>query len=481
MSERFSRVYVDRVLEPSYRNWKRLYCADAMDVHKAHLVMLRESGIVPPAVSEALKRGIDALEASCCWPDSIPDGAEDLYCVFEEKLELAAGAENAAWLHTARSRNDMDTTVFRLALLRALRGFLEELAACCTACMERARAGVGELTVLFTHGQPANVSTMAHYLSGFLLELLEGADALIQAMDSVDRCTLGACAITGTGFSIDRDRTARLLGFRAPVPNTYQAISTSHWLIRPAAAMRLLLSDAARLAADLLHKSSCEVGLVEFPDDLVQSSSIMPQKRNPVVLEHIRIQAGLASGVCFSIEDLFHGVPFQDVNEVADAPVTDLLGAIATAGSCFALVAETVYKLRSNAARAREIAVAFGVTTTELADTMVRECGIGFRAAHRICSAFARSCGDKAKLRAAFREATGADLAWTDSRIDECLDPGRFIAVRRTAGGPAPEGMASVFAAAEAGLSRLRAALDEMRERNARAARELATAWKGLA
>jgi argininosuccinate lyase len=112
---------------------------------------------------------------------------------------------------------------------------------------------------------------------------------------------------------------------------------------------------------------------------------------------------------------------------------------------------------------------------------MVRECGIGFRAAHGICSAFARSGGDKVKLRGAFHEATGADLAWTDSRIDECLDPERFVAVRRTAGGPAPEGMESVFAAAEAGLSRLRVALDEMRERTARAARELATAWKDLA
>ena len=242
----------------------------------------------------------------CCWPGFNPRRAEDLYCVFEEKLELAAGAENAAWLHTARSRNDMDTTVFRLAPkrdLRDLRGGPRRLLH--GRSMQRARAGV-ERAHRPLHARAARQRLDDGALPlRFLLDLLEGSRRAVQAMDSVDRCPLGACAITGTGFPIDRDRTAQLLGFRAPVPNTYQAISTSHWLIRPAPAMRLLLSDAARLAADLLHKSSCEVGLVDFPDDLVQSSSIMPQKRNPVVLEHIRIQAGLAAGVCFSIEDLF--------------------------------------------------------------------------------------------------------------------------------------------------------------------------------
>jgi argininosuccinate lyase len=158
-----------------------------------------------------------------------------------------------------------------------------------------------------------------------------------------------------------------------------------------------------------------------------------------------------------------------------------LSGAAAVAGSCFALVAEAVRKMRSDGARAHEMALACGVTTTELADTMVRECGIGFRAAHGVCSAFAGSGGDKTLLREAFRAATGMELAWTDARIDQCLEPSAFIAARKTAGGPSPQAMEGVFAEAEAGLSRLRAALDERRERNAQAARNLAAAWKEMA
>jgi argininosuccinate lyase len=480
MSGEFSQVYVEQVLDPAYRNWKRLFPLDSVRVHKAHLVMLRERGIVAEETALAIARAMDTMAQDFRPPARIPEGSEDLYFVYEKELERIAGSENAAWLHTARSRNDMDTTIFRLALKRELRDFAAILLSCCKALDKRAREGSSELTVLYTHGQPANVSTMAHYLSSFLLELLEDAEVLMGALSSVDRCTLGACAITGTGFAIDRERTARLLGFAAIVPNSYQAISTSHWLVRPASALKLLLSDLTRFAADLLHKASCEVGLIDFPDELVQSSSIMPQKRNPVILEHIRIQAGLAAGTCSSMEDLFRNVPWQDVNEAADAPVSLLIDSLSTARSAVALLEETATKFGSNERRAREIALAFGVTTTELADSLVRECGVGFRCAHGVCSAFARSGYDKAVLRKAFSEAALRELPFSDAEIDANLLPERFVSVRRTAGGPAPDGMASVWAAVDTALARVEAALLRMDDREERASAELDAAWAGL-
>jgi argininosuccinate lyase len=477
MSAAFSKVYVDRVLDPGYRNWKRLYLKDSLAVHRAHLVMLEERSILPPGTAAALKVAMDRLETEFTPPERIPEGNEDLYFVYEHELERLAGSEEAAWLHTARSRNDMDNTVFRLALKRELLALLRSFADCAAVFLERARKGEGELTVLFTHGQPANPSTMAHYLSAFLLEFLESAAAIGRALDSVDLCTLGACAITGTGFAIDRERTSRLLGFAAPLENSYRAISSSHWLVLPAQALALAMGDITRLAADLLHKASCEVGLVDFPDDLVQASSIMPQKRNPVVIEHLRIQANLVAGTCSSIIDLFRNVPWQDVNELADAPVSDFIAAIGDARSCIDLLSEAVAKLRSDPVRAREICLRFGVTTTELADTLVRECGIGFRAAHRACSAFARSGLDKAVLRSAYREAAGRELKLGDAEIDSALQPERFVAVRGSAGGPAPAGMVGVWAAAEAGLGALTGTIAAHEERDRSAAAELAAAW----
>ena len=479
MSVAFSSVYVEHVLDPGYRNWKRLYYGDLLAVHKAHLVMLQETGVVSRTAAAAIKASMAAIEAGTAFPDHLPEGLEDLFFFYEKELDRH-GAGSSASLHTARSRNDMDTTVFRLALKRELRDLVGRLASCARTILQRARAGEGELTILSTHGQPANVSTMAHYLSAFLLDFLEGTESLVTAMGSTDHCPLGACAITGTGFAIDRDRTSHLLGFSSPVPNSYQAIATSHWLTSPAQALQLILSDTGRLAADMIHKAAAEVGLLVFPDDLVQTSSIMPQKRNPVILEHIRIQAGLAAGACDSMVRLFRNVPYQDVNEVADAPVSEFLDSLSHARSCVALLELAVSKVASSQPRAREIAVTQGVTTTELADTLVRACGISFQDAHHACAAFARSGYDKTRLREAFREKAGKELPLSDQEIDEALEPEHFVAVRKTLGGPAPGGMASVYDAVAAAMARIDAALAEMDERGRSAAAELGAAWARL-
>ena len=479
MSVDFSRVYVEHVLDPGYRNWKRLYYGDLLAVHKAHLIMLQETGIVSRAAAAAIKASMAAIEAGTALPDHLPEGLEDLFFFYEKELDRH-GAGRSASLHTARSRNDMDTTVFRLALKRELRDLLGRLTSCARTILQRARAGESELTILSTHGQPANVSTMAHYLSAFLLDFLEGTESLVAAMGSTDRCPLGACAITGTGFAIDRGRTSHLLGFSSPVPNSYQAIATSHWLTSPAQALQLILSDTGRLVTDMIHKAAAEVGLFVFPDDLVQTSSIMPQKRNPVILEHIRIQAGLAAGACDSIVRLFRNVPYQDVNEAADAPVSEFLDSLSHARSCVALVELAVSKVASSQPRAREIAVTQGVTTTELADTMVRACGISFQNAHHACAAFVRSGYDKTRLREAFREKVGKELSLSDHEIDEALAPEHFVAVRKTLGGPAPAGMASVYDAIAAAMSRIDAAVVEMDERGRSAAAELEAAWARL-
>jgi len=473
----FAGVYVDRVLDPAFSNWKTLYEGDALLVHRAHLCMLAETGIIAPDVAKALKAGIEKVEASFVAPAHIPTGVEDLYFLFEKELGDVAGEENAAWLHTARSRNDMDTTVFRLALKRVMAGYLRSLTVCCKGLLERCRQGEGELTVLYTHGQPANPSTTAHYLSAILLDLLEDAKGLIEALSDVDKSTLGACAITGTGFPVDRARVAGFLGMNGFVINSYQAISTSHWLVRPAQALRILMQDLGRFAADLSHKASCEVGLYDFPDDLVQISSIMPQKRNPVIIEHLRIQAGQSAGLCTTIEDLYRNVPYQDVNEAADAPVSQLLQAFVIAASAIDLAGATFAGMRARPERARAIALEFGVTTTELADTMVRQFGIGFRAAHGICAAFIRSGRSRETLRRAFAEKTGKTLPWQDAEIDAILEPAHFVQVRSTAGGPAPGGMASVYESAEAGLALLDAAIGELDARQAYADRLAAQAW----
>lgn len=476
----FSHVYTDRVLEPAYRNWKALYAQDLIAVHKAHLLGLVRQRIISKERGMLIAGAIEAMESDFSYPEAIPASVEDLYFVYERELGVRIGAEDAAFLHTARSRNDMDTTVFRMALRRALFRFQGEALGMLETLSARARRGAGELTVLYTHGQPANVSTMGHYLSAFAGEVAEDLAVLADAVSAVNRSTMGACAITGTGFPLDRRGVSDHLGFSGFIVNAYEAISTSHWLTRPAAALEALMQDCTRLVADLLHKASCEVGLVTFPDTLVQSSSIMPQKRNPVILEHARIQAGLASGYCASIRELYRNVPYQDVNEAADAPVSELMKALEFASSAVSLVREIAENIGSDEVRVRGIAAAFGVTTTELADTMVRETGIGFRSAHEACSRFVASGNDPAALRKAFLEIAGKPLPYDDAGITAILEPGRFVAVRGLPGGPAPAGMVPVFEALDAAVAGLSSGLSGALARIESAETALQRDWQGL-
>lgn len=481
---KFAPVYVDRVLDPGYRNWIRLFEPQASRVHRAHLCMLSRRGIVAKETASILKKGIEETDRKFAdpgfLPEKIPQGMEDLYFLYETELGKVAGDENAAWLHTARSRNDMDGTVFRLALAERMEGFLAQALDLCRGLLGRCKAGEGELTILFTHGQPANPSTTAHYLSAILLDILEDCGGVAGALEAVDRSTMGACAITGTGFPIDREEVARLLGMGGLVSNTYQAISSTHWLSAPAQALKALMLDLGRFAADLLHKASCEVGLYGFPDDLVQISSIMPQKRNPVIIEHLRIRAGQAMGLCSALEELLRNVPYQDVNEGSDAPVAQFLEAFDYAAAALDLAGATFAGMSADEGRAREIAARFGVATTELADSIVREFGIGFRAAHGVAAAFAKSGGDKNALREAFRAKAGMELPWTDYRVDAILDPWNFVMVRETLGGPSPKGMDAVYQEAAGRMEDLSRVLGSRKERLKAAEVDLAAAWAAL-
>ena len=477
----FSQVYIDKVLQPCYLNWKKELVDISFHIHRAHLVMLKDSGILKKEIARAIKEGIDAIEKEFVFPGTIPENTEDLYFVFEKELGRRIGADKAGFLHTARSRNDMDAAAFRLFMRERIIGLLEAILDLMeTFAVRISGAGGEDPIILYTHGQPANVSTLGHYLASMLLEMAESAELVRLTLDTVNRSPMGACAITTTGFPINRDLVSGLLGFDSPIPNSYGAISGSHWLSFPSGAMGQLLTDLGRYTADFLHKASCEVGILDFPDSLVQISSIMPQKRNPVILEHIRIQASLSLGILRGIETLFRNTPFQDINEVGDAALDEFSRAVDLALSCIALFNETIKNIAVNKGRVEEISKAYGITTTELADSLVRDFGISFREAHGISTAFVKSGCRKDALRKAFEEAGFGSLSYTDSEIDRILSAENFIAVRKVKGGPAPEGMEGQREEAARKSAALRSFLAAYREKRAAADRELALSWEKI-
>jgi len=442
---KFSEIYKRRVLNESFKNWVELFQEDLMDVHKAHLVMLRNQKIISEKTAENIKRAIEILQKDFSIPEEIPEEVEDLYFLFEKQMEKIIG-DDAGALHTARSRNDMDNTVFRLFLRKKFLKLMDSLIKLTNTIFEKVESDDGAgLIIQYTHGQPANVSTLGHYLSSFLTDLLEDMEGFLSSIHNLNRSTMGACAITTTGFDIDRKTVSDLLGFDGIVTNSYHAIVTSHWIEYPCMWLKNLMNDITRLAADIGHKASCEVGILEFPDNLVQISSIMPQKRNPVIIEHIRIQAGLAIGILSGLESLMHSSPYQDINELSDAPVKEFYNGLKYIESVLELLDETLENVSVNEQRVREISKSTGTTTTELADYLVRNENLNFRTAHSIVSEFVKSNYDKSKLKEKFEKTTDRKLNLSFDRIDEILSPDNFVKVRKVTGGPAAEGMKPVL------------------------------------
>jgi len=295
-----------------------------------------------------------------------------------------------------------------------------------------------------THTQPAQVSTIAHYLLAVLEQLERDAVRVKAAYASTNRNPLGACAITGTGFPIDRDRTAALLGFDGTTGNTYGSIATVDYLLESVSATAVLLAGLGRVLQDLLLWCTIEFGYLRLADGFVQGSSIMPQKRNPVALEHARAIASKALGQASGILLAVHNTPFGDIVDTED----DLQPLIATmfrdALRAVTLVDAATRTAEFDVARLQARAAEGGTTLTELADHLVREHGLPFKTAHAIVGRLMaarreRPEGSLAATLSSVSEAlAGTPLRYTDDELATIMSPRHFVDVRRTRGGPAP-------------------------------------------
>jgi len=440
----FDPEYVSHVLNENFEDAKALFLLPLISIHHAHLVMLADRGIVTRADARALREALDSISMNGVRGTRFDGSCEDLFSHIERLLIDACGEDVAGRLHTARSRNDIDMTMYRLRqrefivrLLGAsveLRGVLVEVAS-------------GHQTSVFaaqTHTQPAQPTTLAHYLLGAIEQLERDAVRLRAAYATTNKCPLGSCAITGTGFPIDRQLTSDLLGFEGPTGNTYGSIATVDYLLESASAAAVLVTGLGRFVQDLLLWCTPEFGYLRLADGFVQPSTIMPQKRNPVALEHARAicskTLGQVSAIMFSV----HNTPFGDIVDTEDdlQPLVaemfeDATRAVTLVGAALRDAAFDVERMASRAGEG-------GTTLTELADHLVREHGVSFRTAHAIAGGLAPARTVRSEESSATRLAAisgallGVPLQFTETTLADILSPRHFVDVRATHGGPAP-------------------------------------------
>jgi len=441
---KFAPEYVSCVLNENFEDAKTLLLSPLMAINYAHLVMLKATGIVSAGDAHVLRVALDGISQDEIRKVTYDGTYEDLFFYVERLVVESAGDDIAGRLHTARSRNDIDMTMYRMQQRHLILGLLAASFALRHSLLDLVDRHRDTILALHTHTQRAQPSTVAHYLLAALEQLEHDGTRLAAAFESTNRNPLGACAITGTGFPIDRSLTSELLGFSGPTCNTYGSIATVDYLLESTSAASVLLTGNGRFVQDMLLWSTAEFGYLRLGDGFVQGSSIMPQKRNPVALEHARAIGSKALGQSMAIMLAAHNTPFGDIVDTEDDLQPLVVAMYRDATRTMKLVAAAMSSAEFDA-KALEARAGNGWTTlTELADTLVREHGLPFKKAHAIAAHFVGGRQrdpqrpNTALLTDASTEILGQPLTYSEAELTRILSPRYFVEIRKTFGGPAP-------------------------------------------
>jgi argininosuccinate lyase len=451
-------VYRRTVLEQIFENAKIYFLKPLLAIECAHTLMLAKEKIIPEASAARCLRGLQQLDVEQIRYEPYDPDVEDLYFYIEKKLIELCGSEHAGRIRTARSRNDVDMTMYRMVLRSRTLAVLRSLLALREVMVRLAWDHRTSLITAYTHQQPAQPTTFGHYLMASVEWMERDARRLQAAYRSLNCSPLGACAITGTGFAIDRDYTAALLGFEGLQLNTFGAIASVDYVTEACSALAVSMVNLGRFSQDLLLWSTAEFAYLRLSDAFVQVSSIMPQKRNPVALEHVRVFASRALLQAQGVLTCLHNTPFADMNDAEDDLQPTAYNAFDDAARALDLLAGLLETASFDTALMEDRAHSNFLTVTELADVLVRSTGISFRTAHEIVSLAVKEAGraetkDPQRIvdgvERVFPELTGKALELDRQVLHRALDPGHFVDVRKTPGGPSVEVLTQAITAAK--------------------------------
>lgn len=447
-------LYEKYVLQPFFKDAEIYYYEPMLVANKAHAVMLYRSGIITHENARALLEALAQIEADGLEKLGYESGVEDLFFAMENKIITLIGSAFGGNLQLARSRNDLGYALTRLALRPLLLQVMDDLLNFRQTLVDFGRKHLNTLMPGYTHTQPAQPHTMAHYIAGILSVLERDMKRLFFAYETNNQSPLGAAALTGTGFPIDRLLSADLTGFDSVMMSSYDSIASSDNLTDVANVLSSIGVNLSRFTKDLLFMATQESGAIRIDDSFIQISSIMPQKRNPVVLEHIRARISRLIAYAQGINLQCHSIPFGDTQDIEDEIFPLIFGGLETAHDMLHLYSAVIDTLTVNEAHLRERAIAGFTTVTELADTLVREAKLPFRQAHSIVSGMVTyalqnnlSPNELTSdiMRQVSVEKIGHEVALSDEMIKKALDPQAFVDIRTVMGGTSAKATSAVF------------------------------------
>ncbi|MBF9054040.1 argininosuccinate lyase [Rhodobacterales bacterium LSUCC1028] len=406
---------------------------------RAHAAMLAAQGIISSKDAETIREGLLTILSEIeSGTFEFSTALEDIHMNIEARLKTLIG-EPAGRLHTARSRNDQVATDFRLWVRDQMDAAIEGLQALIRAALAQAEAGADWVMPGFTHLQTAQPVTWGHHMMAYVEMFARDLSRFQDARARMNECPLGAAALAGTSFPIDRHMTAEALGFDRPMANSLDAVSDRDFALDYLGAASICAMHLSRLAEELVIWSSAQFRFVTLSDRFSTGSSIMPQKKNPDAAELIRAKIGRIMGANVALMTVMKGLPLayskdmqEDKEQVFDAADNLMIAMAAMAGMLGDMSANK---------DALERAAASGFSTaTDLADWLVRELGLPFREAHHVTGALVKMAEDRGcdlpDLSLAAMQTVQSNIT---AAVFDVLGVHNSVASRQSYGGTAPD------------------------------------------
>ena len=416
------------------------YRLAAQDIRgsRAHVAMLADAGIVSREHADAIAGGLDQIQGEIEAGTFVFSRAlEDIHMNIESRLADIIGPD-AGRLHTARSRNDQVAVDFRLWIRDTVDDLDVQMRGLQQALAERALDHAGAVMPGFTHLQSAQPVTFGHHLLAYVEMLGRDRGRLADARKRLNECPLGAAALAGTSFPINREQTARALGFDRPTANSLDSVSDRDFVLEVLASAAICAVHLSRLADEIVLWVTPQFGFVQLSDKFTTGSSIMPQKRNPDAAELVRGKAGRVIGALNGLLIVMKGLPLtysKDMQEDKEGA----FDALQSLSLCIAAMTGMIRDLQPDLKRMKTAAGAGFATATDLADWLVRELKMPFRQAHHVTGSLVKLASD---WKIGLEKLTLAQMQGVEPQITEAvfgvLGVEKSIRSRTSYGGTAP-------------------------------------------
>lgn len=418
------------------------------DINMAHVIMLERQGIIDANAAKTLLAAIFELRETGSSCLELDPECEDYYFNIERYIIQKLGKEIGGKMHTARSRNDLGSTLIRMNARDQLVKLIDMTITLRESMLKLAEKYPDQVLTGYTHMQPAQPISFAYYITAVTQALGRDIHRLQDAYKRMNQSTLGSCAFAGTSFAIDRHFTAEHLGFDAPMYNSMDAVASKDYLLEICAAMTILGSNINRFATDLYFWSTDEFGYIEVDDSLAVCSSIMPQKKNPISIEHVKAKTGHLLGAFTSIAMTLKGIPYCHNRDGGAESGHLFWDACSQMEAILAVLNETIVTIKIKCDKMDKKANSNFSTVTELADELVKSEQLPFRTAHEIVAKIVRDCLENGLTSADISSEmldnasvyfTGKVFQWPEEKIRRVLDAGNSVSNRGSYGGPSPQ------------------------------------------